>query len=151
MRSRMCCGFDSKHPCPSSDVSGYMDIQEALRPATLQIVAIGGAAVALYFFWRLCRAVVKWGFFIAYFVGGCLLTWFFQPGSSIGITLAGGVGFAWTVMAIKSKLWKALGAIAVIAAVPFVGPLSESIAKWAFPDEKPVGKAPPAKQSKPAK
>ncbi|MCC7435818.1 MAG: hypothetical protein IT363_14120 [Methanoregulaceae archaeon] len=125
-----------------------MEIQEALRPATLQIVAIAGAAVALYFFWRLCRAVVKWGFFIAYFVMGALLTWFFQPGMSIGLTLAGGLGFAWTVMAIKSKLWRLIGAIAVIAAVPFAGPFSEKIAEWAFPDEKPAGKAPPAQQAK---
>lgn len=125
-----------------------MEIQEALRPATLQIVAIAGAAVALYFFWRLCRAVVKWGFFIAYFVMGALLTWFFQPGMSIGLTLAGGVGFAWTVMAIKSKLWKLFGAVAVIAAVPFAGPLTDKIADWAFPDDKPAKKAPPAEPAK---
>jgi len=129
-----------------------MDIQEAMRPATLQLVAIGGAAVALYFFWRLCRAVVKWGFFIAYFVAGSLLTWFFQPGMSIGLTLAGGVAFAWTVMAIKSKIWKAISAVAVIAAVPFIGPMADKVSDWAFPEKtKPVGQAPPAKITKPKK
>jgi hypothetical protein len=123
-----------------------MEIHEPFRPATLQLIAILGGAIALYFFWKLCRAVVKWGFFIGYFVLGALLTWFFQPGMSVGLTLAGGVGFAWTVMAIKSKLWKLIGAVAVIAAVPFAGPAAESIAEWAFPDEEaPVGKAPPKK------
>lgn len=127
----------------------YMELPEAIRPHVLQIVAIGGAAIGLYFFWKLCRAVVKWGFFVAYFVAGCLLTWFFQPGMSVGLTLAGGLGFAYTVMAIRSKLWKLFGAVAVIAAVPFVGPMAERVADWAFPDEAQVGTAPPKKPLKP--
>ncbi len=108
------------------------DIVTDMRPFALHAGAIAAAAVGLYFFWKLCRAVVKWGFFLAYFVLGSLIAYALQPGLSIGVTLAGGLAFAWTVMAIKRKLFKAIGAIAVIAAMPFMGPISKKIGGWAF-------------------
>jgi hypothetical protein len=109
----------------------------------LHIAVIAGSAIGLYFFWKLCRAVVKWGFFVAYFVTGCLLAWFFQPEMSIGVTLAGGLAFAWTVMAIKSKLWKVIGAAAVVLAMPFFAPTAKVIGEWASKETKPAPQVAP--------
>ena len=122
---------------------------EAIRPHLIQIVAIAGGAVALWFFWKLARAVVKWGFFILYFVLGSCIAWLFQPTLNVGVTLAGGLAFAWTVMAIRSKLWKFIGAVAVIAAIPFFGPVSKAIANWSKRDEPPAQvKSKPVKPAK---
>lgn len=122
---------------------------EAVRPYMLHISVIAGSAIGLYFFWKFCRAVVKWGFFVMYFVLGCLLAWYFQPGMSIGVTLTGGMAFAWTVMAIRSKLWKVIGAAAVVLAMPFFTPAAKAIGSWAQSEMKqPLGKAAPAKVDK---
>lgn len=116
---------------------------EEVRPYMLQVAAIAGSAVALYFFWKFCRAVVKWGFFVAYFVIGCLLAWYFQPGMSVGITLFGGLLFAWTVMAIKSKLWKVFGAAAVILAMPAFAPIARKVGEWALGEHAPAPRVTP--------
>lgn len=105
-------------------------MEETLRPHLVQFGAIAIAAVALWFFWKLARAVVKWGFFVMYFVMGALLSLLLQSNPTTGITITGGLAFAWTVMAIKSKLWKLIGAAAVLAALPFFGPMSKAIAGW---------------------
>lgn len=84
----------------------------------------------MWFFWKLARAVVKWGFFVMYFVIGCCIAWVLQPNLHVGVTLAGGLAFAWTVMAIKSKLWKIIGAAAVVAAIPMFGPINKAIGEW---------------------
>lgn len=122
---------------------------EAIRPYMLHIAVIAGSAMGLYFFWKFCRAVVKWGFFVAYFVTGCLLAWRFQPDVSLGVTLTGGLAFAWTVMAIKSKLWKIFGAVAVILAMQFFSPAAKAIGGWAT-KEAPLstGQTVPAKADK---
>ncbi|MEQ1823662.1 MAG: hypothetical protein ABL949_14230 [Fimbriimonadaceae bacterium] len=88
-----------------------------------QLTLIAGGAVILFFFWRFCRAVVKWGFFTLYFVVGAVLGWMLVPHGPVWTPLASGFAFAWTVVAIKSKLWKAIGAVAVLGATTIFGPL----------------------------
>lgn len=105
-------------------------MSEELRPFAIQLVAIGGAAIGLWFFWKLARAVVKWGFFVMYFILGCLIGLFFQPHPSVGVTLAAGLAFAWTVMAIQAKIWKLVAGAAVILAIPFFGPVEKAISQW---------------------
>ena len=97
----------------------------------LQFAAIAGAAVALWFFWKLARAVVKWGFFVMYFVLGALVSLLLQSNPNVGVTVTAGLAFAWTVMAIRSKLWKLIGAVAIIGAMPFFGPVAKAAGKWA--------------------
>lgn len=104
---------------------------EELRPYLLQVAVIVAAALGLWFFWKLARAVVRWGYFVMYFVMGSLICLTLQPSPTTGVTLAGGLAFAWTVMAIKAKLWKLFGAVAVIAAMPFFTPVAKAIGNWA--------------------
>lgn len=113
-------------------------MQDAVREYGVQGAAIAVAAVALWFFWRLARAVAKWGFFVMYFIAGCLLALLFQPVPNVPVTLAAGLAFAWTVMAIRSKLWKLIGAAAVILAMPFFGPIAEKAGDWAKGYDKPA-------------
>ncbi len=118
----------------------------------LTLIAVG--AVVLFFFWKFCRAIVKWGFFTLYFVVGAFLGWFLVPQGPVWTPLVAGLAFAWTVMAIKSKIWKAVGAVAVLGATTLLGPMLKGESKESTPkqglkrtDKKKTGAKAPAKSN----
>lgn len=120
-----------------------------------QVTLIAGGAVVLFFFWKFCRAVVKWGFFTFYFVAGAFLGWYLVPNGPAWTPLASGFAFAWTVTAIKSKLWKAIGAVAVLGATTLLGPMLKADTKASTPkvglkraDKKKTGEKSPVKVDK---
>lgn len=94
-------------------------------------VLIGTAAVALYAFWRLCRLVVAWGYFIAFFVFGSLAAWAYMPDAPLGMPMAFGLIFAGTVSAMRAKIFKVVMGLAIVGATYIAGPkLVEMKQQW---------------------
>lgn len=91
-------------------------------PPLSEPVLIGIAAIVLYFFWRFCRMVVQWGYFVAFFLAGAIAAYIYMPKAPTGASIAFGVLFASTVSAIRMKIMKLIGGAAVIAASAIAGP-----------------------------
>ncbi len=83
---------------------------------------IGIAAIALYAFWRFCRLVVAWGYFILFFVIGSLAAWAYMPDAPLGMPMAFGAIFAGTVAAMRAKIFKLVMGAAIAAATYVAGP-----------------------------
>lgn len=77
---------------------------------------IVAAFLGLYLFWQLSRRVVRIGFLLMYFLVGALATYFFNPQLPVGYAITSGLIFTWTVMSIRSKIWKAISAAAIALA-----------------------------------
>lgn len=114
-----------------------------MLPLVVVLVIFGG----MYLLWHLCRKIVRLGFMISYFLVGAIVTWFLMPGSSLVVPAIGGLSFAYAVSLIRSKIWRAISAAAVIGASSFVLPL---IMPPSSTEEKKE-KAPATKKKEPAK
>lgn len=105
---------------------------------------IGGLAIGLYAFWRFCRLVVAWGYFILFFVIGALAAWVYMPDAPLGMPAAFGVIFASTISAMRAKIFKIVMGAAVVAASYVAGPkLVEMKKEWETQKgkiEKPVSR-----------
>jgi len=92
---------------------------------------IGGLAVGLYAFWRFCRLVVAWGYFILFFVIGSLAAWAYMPDAPLGMPAAFGVIFAATISAMRAKIFKIVMGAAIAAGTYVAGPkLVEMKQQW---------------------
>lgn len=87
------------------------------EPALIGVVAIG-----LYAFWRFCRLVVAWGYFIAFFVFGSLAAWIYMPDAPLGMPMAFGIFFASAVSVMRAKIFKFIMGAAVAGATYVAGP-----------------------------
>jgi hypothetical protein len=93
-----------------------------MDPTLLNAVLILAAAGGLYAFWIFCRKVVKWGFFTLYFLMGAAITLALNPKGPAMLPILAGVMFAYTVMSIKSKIWKVVTPVVLISALALVVP-----------------------------
>lgn len=121
-------------------------------PTLSEPVLIGIAAVGLYFFWRFCRLVVQWGYFVAFFLMGAIAAYIYMPKAPTGASIAFGVLFASTVSAIRTKIMKLIGGAAVVAATAVVGPkLVAQKAEFEKKEKPPIVKSQPGKSPKSVK
>lgn len=122
------------HPFPSNEPSYVQKMPPLNEPAL-----IGIAAVALYAFWRFCRLVVAWGYFILFFVIGSMAAWAYMPDAPLGMPMAFGFIFASTVAAMRAKIFKLIMGVAVAAATYVAGPKLVDMKKDWEADKKAKG------------
>jgi hypothetical protein len=98
-------------------------VQEALpwldqHGLTVVCLLLGG----FFLLWRLASKVVRWGWFLLYFVGAfgfLLAAGWLQNGSApdLSVPLSGAFAFASMAMAIRAKILRAVSALALLAVV----------------------------------